>query len=1189
MGLGRHTGGQATPAPARAPEERIVPVLVGIWGLGLYVFALDYFLVQGGALDEDQRWRWVGGLIAAVASVVSIAVVSISPHRLRRGMLLALCLSLALNLSLMIGLSHVRIAAHRPTTSTRVEPLPRDEPTLPEYVPLDMSGEDRPQQPERQPVTAGEPELEPREFARTPSMAAAIPLPERAESMPEPRPRPSTAIDLRQELVESAPRRFEWQSTLSRQTLTAEPILGRADADIDDIARESVDLEPHEAASELARQASASPERPALDERALSTETSPSPPLAVSRQPSADDVASARPPTESLATVEPLATAARSLETRPSVSPSTRVDSLPRPEDQAEDSASPPSPRLTRQATAPAVASESDVQMTASTPRLEPPDAARAEQPSPAPSLEPLQRATRLREPASASVDVARELVDLPRAPLGDSQASEPDDTPHPSPGASSLVARQNVSASELPADDSARRPMELGVAPATRPLPVQRVARREQPEVPRPASERMSTSRSLSGDARPALRNDVERPDIAVRASRSDAPTAASLSVNEVHDGESAAVAAPEVLPSASPSVLPPTPHPPALARSTGTSRAEDGSPTDLTSPAPALPRSETLGSARPLAPGTSTAVPPVARDSTESDVGNEPALVARPAVTGGAESRSLSTAETGATAASPATGPPETRLAGSATPLLDRRSTRTGEDAPRLLESAAGAAGGAERAPLAAPPMVDRTVAPQVRQADGQAGGPVRPDSLISGVGDGSATRSQIARRSTGAIPVDVDVVEAAGGLSNDLPHDIGLTHRQAQPESQQVADNVGRFLRRPLSGPPSIDSQVPIPARAYQTRMNRQGEAPAGGKGRPSPRTEEAIELGLSYLANQQREDGSWRLARDGETTPNRRPLTVESDSAASGLALLSFLGAGYHHRSDKYGHVVRAGLEYLITHQQENGDLFIPADSDSNRSAWLYSHAIASIALCEAFGMTQDPALRRPAQRAVDFIIQTQHPRRGGWRYEPRIGSDTSVSGWMVMAMRSAELANLVVPNDAWGRVETWLDLAQLSEARPELYRYNPLAPNTISQGHGRRVTKSMTAVGLLMRMYTGWHRDDRQMVAGADYLLNNLPESGSARDPQRDTYYWYYATQVMFHMRGQYWERWNGQLHDLLTSTQEQVGPLAGSWDPWSPSPDRWAPHAGRIYVTTMNLLSLEVYYRHLPIYEDTAR
>jgi hypothetical protein len=191
--------------------------------------------------------------------------------------------------------------------------------------------------------------------------------------------------------------------------------------------------------------------------------------------------------------------------------------------------------------------------------------------------------------------------------------------------------------------------------------------------------------------------------------------------------------------------------------------------------------------------------------------------------------------------------------------------------------------------------------------------------------------------------------------------------------------------------------------------------------------------------------------------------------------------------------------------------------------------------------------------------------------------------------MVMAMRSGELANLEVPPSAWQLVERWLDIAQVSDNRRELYRYNPFARDNLAQGHGRRPTRTITAVGLLMRMYTGWRRNNSDMVLGAEYLRANLPEIGSAREPQRDTYYWYYATQVMFHMRGEYWEAWNRRLHPLLTSSQIQAGPLAGSWDPQLPIPDRWAEHGGRLYVTTLNLLSLEVYYRHLPIYEDTAR
>jgi hypothetical protein len=76
---------------------------------------------------------------------------------------------------------------------------------------------------------------------------------------------------------------------------------------------------------------------------------------------------------------------------------------------------------------------------------------------------------------------------------------------------------------------------------------------------------------------------------------------------------------------------------------------------------------------------------------------------------------------------------------------------------------------------------------------------------------------------------------------------------------------------------------------------------------------------------------------------------------------------------------------------------------------------------------------------------------------------------------------------------------------------------------------------------------------------------------------------------MFHMRGDYWREWNGKLYPLLINSQVQQGPSAGSWHPGGNIPDRWGPQGGRIYVTTMNLLSLEVYYRHLPIYEETAK
>ena len=312
-------------------------------------------------------------------------------------------------------------------------------------------------------------------------------------------------------------------------------------------------------------------------------------------------------------------------------------------------------------------------------------------------------------------------------------------------------------------------------------------------------------------------------------------------------------------------------------------------------------------------------------------------------------------------------------------------------------------------------------------------------------------------------------------------------------------------------------------------------------------------------------------------------------MNSDAAATALTVLSFLGAGYHHRDFQYQDVVSAGLEFLVAGQKQNGDLYGLSGEDGNPVVSLYSHGLATIALCEAYGMTQDPDLRDAAQRAINFISETQHRQQGGWRYTPGIDSDTSVTGWMMMALKSGELANLEVPEQAYRRIEKWLGSAQASKEESHLYRYNPLAPDSATQRHGRNPTKSMTAVGLLMRLYLGWRRDDERMIAGADYLVQNLPEVGTDREIKRDTYYWYYASQVLFHMGGNHWETWNRRLHPILIESQVRDGTMAGSWDPSRPVPDRWGPHGGRIYVTTLNLLSLEVYYRHLPIYEETAR
>lgn len=388
--------------------------------------------------------------------------------------------------------------------------------------------------------------------------------------------------------------------------------------------------------------------------------------------------------------------------------------------------------------------------------------------------------------------------------------------------------------------------------------------------------------------------------------------------------------------------------------------------------------------------------------------------------------------------------------------------------------------------------------------------------------------------------------------------------------------------RLARQNVGGPLAA-GQVALPKPAFQQRIDRLKDRNPQDESSIEPQTELAIERGLEFLAKHQRADGSWRL-QDFDT-----PVLMRSDTAATGLALLAFQGAGYTHNQFKYAVNVDRALQFLLKHQTATGDLYIPQDPASDQNAWLYSHAIASLALCEAVGMTQDDKLRPAAQKAIDFMVASQDPKRGGWRYRPGAGADTSVTGWFMMAFKSGQLAGLKVPEPTMQAIEKFVSASQSPDGEPHLYRYNPFAANTPEQRHGLKPTSVMTSVGLLIRLYFGWKRDRTEMMAGADYLLQHPPEHGSPTVSKRDTYYWYYATQFMFHMRGKWWKEWHDELYPMLIKTQITDGELSGSWDPYYPTPDLWARYGGRHYVTTLNLLSLEVSYRHLPLYEATAK
>jgi hypothetical protein len=323
--------------------------------------------------------------------------------------------------------------------------------------------------------------------------------------------------------------------------------------------------------------------------------------------------------------------------------------------------------------------------------------------------------------------------------------------------------------------------------------------------------------------------------------------------------------------------------------------------------------------------------------------------------------------------------------------------------------------------------------------------------------------------------------------------------------------------------------------------------------------------AIRRGLNWIEQHQTLDGHWGLHNFHEQCQGHDRCSghgnSRSDTAGTGLALLPMLGDGNTHLQGTYQENVARGITWLVKNQKPDGDLFTGGEGNSR----MYSHAIATIALCECYGMTGDTSLKVPSQKAIDFIVAAQDPRSGGWRYQPRRDADTSVVGWQVMALKSGQMAELNVPEKTLKDSQRWLASVAGEKDRLGQFAYQ----------HGR-FNPAMTAEAILCLEYLGEERDSESINRGTLHLLDNLPQAG-----RETSYYWYYATQALFHLQGDAWQRWNGAIHPLLLQTQTKEGPIAGTWDP----KDQWEHSGGRIYATSLRVLMLEVYYRHLPIYQ----
>jgi hypothetical protein len=371
-------------------------------------------------------------------------------------------------------------------------------------------------------------------------------------------------------------------------------------------------------------------------------------------------------------------------------------------------------------------------------------------------------------------------------------------------------------------------------------------------------------------------------------------------------------------------------------------------------------------------------------------------------------------------------------------------------------------------------------------------------------------------------------------------------------------------------PSSVPFRNRARLPAAYRLRTAPNRRELAVQRGG----SEESERAVEDALNWLARHQSADGRWDADGFDRNCPandrcsgvaglggeidgqDRSTAGRTADTGMTALALLVFLGAGHTHREGPYMDVVGRGLEWLLSRQARDGNLA----GDADTFAFMYCHGMATLALGEAYGMTGDSRLIDPLQRAVQFTVGMQDRATGGWRYRLSRQGDTSVLGWQVMALKSAEQAGVAVPPQTWQQARQFLRSVASG-------RFGGLA----SYRPREAVKASMTAEALACRQLLGRPRNDPASEEAVQYVLRNRPDS-----TRYNLYYWYYGTLSLYHQGGPAWETWNRAMRDTLVGLQSKQG----SWEPIS----HWSPHGGRVYSTAMATLCLEVYYRYLPLY-----
>jgi hypothetical protein len=409
----------------------------------------------------------------------------------------------------------------------------------------------------------------------------------------------------------------------------------------------------------------------------------------------------------------------------------------------------------------------------------------------------------------------------------------------------------------------------------------------------------------------------------------------------------------------------------------------------------------------------------------------------------------------------------------------------------------------------------------------------------------------------------------------------------------------DNLSDFNRNAHS----INTAIGVgggAAGAYGSRFGKGALIREGG----SAGTESAVRAALEWLRRHQDEDGKWSAAdyqkhcKDGKNKNEdferygEDKAFPEHDVGVTALAMLAFTGYGQTHLDGdhpEYVACLRKAVRWMKQRQQLTGDAQTDGRYGSGEhEQWIYDHAIATMAMAELYVMSNDISLKNSVKKAVQFCLRTQNDGFG-WRYGVKpADNDTSVTGWMVLALKTAKNARGIgiQKSDferAFGGALNWFDRATAANGKCG-YLAAGDEGSRLAKGHPdpypySKELSCMTAVSVLCRLFGGESRDKESIRDGVKILMKEPPvwqEQSGLSLSKINLYYWYYGTYALFQFGGQDWKVWNESMQDALLKTQRQGNICEdGSWDPI----DEWGIAGGRVYSTAIGAMTLEVFYR----------